>query len=157
LQQKINLREVARVANENNLIPFSKKSVREARESGAKGGKKSAETRRKKKLLKDRMKALLELPVNDFDDYNEASAMGVNLDDIDNETVLVIKLFQEAKKGNVNAFKEIRNLIGQDLATEEMALKKKELELKEKLLQKADSPVSEELPSLFKALESDEQ
>lgn len=157
MQQKINLREVARVANENNLIPFSKKSVREARESGAKGGKKSAETRRKKKLLKDRMKALLELPVNDFDDYNEASAMGVNLDDIDNETVLVIKLFQEAKKGNVNAFKEIRNLIGQDLATEEMALKKKELELKEKLLQKADSPVSEELPSLFKALESDEQ
>ena len=145
------------MANENNLIPFSKKSVREARESGAKGGKKSAETRRKKKLLKDRMKALLELPVNDFDDYNEASAMGVNLDDIDNETVLVIKLFQEAKKGNVNAFKEIRNLIGQDLATEEMALKKKELELKEKLLQKADSPVSEELPSLFKALESDEQ
>lgn len=123
------------MANENNLIPLNKRTKSEQRALASKAGIKSGETRRKKKLLKDRMKALLELPVNDFDDYNEASAMGVNLDDIDNETVLVIKLFQEAKKGNVNAFKEIRNLIGQDLATEEMALKKKELELKEKALE----------------------
>lgn len=144
------------MANENNLIPLNKRTKSEQRALASKAGIKSGETRRKKKLLKDRMKALLELPVNDFDDYNEASAMGVNLDDIDNETVLVIKLFQEAKKGNVNAFKEIRNLIGQDLATEEMALKKKELELKEKAITKSENPISEELPSLFKALESDE-
>lgn len=144
------------MANENNLIPFSKKSVSEARESGAKGGKKSAEVRQRKKLLKDRMKSLLSLPASDFDDYNEASAMGVDVSEIDNETILIIGLYKKAKSGDVQAFKEIRNLIGQDLATEEMALKKKELELKEKA-SKGNTPVSEELPSLFKALESDEQ
>lgn len=143
------------MANENNLIPFSKKSASEARESGAKGGKKSAEVRRRKKLLKDRMKTLLSLPASDFDDYNEASTMGVDVSEIDNETILIIGLYKRAKSGDVQAFKEIRNLIGQDLATEEMALKKKELELKEKAITKSNNPISEELPSLFKALESD--
>lgn len=123
------------MANENNLIPLNKRTESERRALASKAGIKSGEARRKKKLLKDRMKALLELPVYDFDDRNEASAMGVDPDDIDNETVLLIKLFREAKKGNVNAFKEIRNLIGQDLATEEIELKKKELELKEKALE----------------------
>lgn len=145
------------MANENNLIPFSKKSVSEARESGAKGGKKSAEVRRRKKLLKDRMKTLLSLPASDFDDYNEASAMGVDVSEIDNETILIIGLYKRAKSGDVQAFKEIRNLIGQDLATEEMALKKKELELKEKAITKSNNPISEKLPSLFKALESDDE
>ena len=65
------------------------------------------------------MKSLLALPVNDFDDYNGATAMGVDLSEIDNETILIVNLYKKAKSGDVQAFKEIRNLLGQDLATEE--------------------------------------
>lgn len=118
--------------NEKNLIPNSARSPEQLREMASNGGKKSGEVRRAKKDLKDRMKSLLALPVNDFDDYNGATAMGVDLSEIDNETILIVNLYKKAKSGDVQAFKEIRNLLGQDLATEEMKIKKKEFELKEK-------------------------
>lgn len=116
--------------NEKNLIPFSERSVSEARESGAKGGKKSGETRRKKRDMKAKMKMLLELPCT-ADDWNEAAEMGVDMSDIDNETAMLIGLFKEAKSGNVQAVKEIRNILGKDNSSEELALKKKELKMKE--------------------------
>ena len=118
--------------NEKNLIPNSARSPEQLREMASNGGKKSGEVRRAKKDLKDRMKSLLALPANNFDDYNEATAMGVDLSEIDNETILIVNLYKKAKSGDVQAFKEIRNLLGQDLATEEMKIKKKEFELKEK-------------------------
>ena len=118
--------------NEKNLIPNSARTPEQLREMTTKGGKRSGEVRRAKRDLKDRMKSLLALPVNDFDDYNGATAMGVDLSEIDNETILIVNLYKKAKSGDVQAFKEIRNLLGQDLATEEMKIKKKELELKEK-------------------------
>ena len=52
------------MANEKNLIPYSERSENEARENGRKGGIASGESRRKRKLLKDSMNALLELPVS---------------------------------------------------------------------------------------------
>lgn len=118
--------------NEKNLIPNSARTPEQLREMTTKGGKRSGEVRRAKRDLKDRMKSLLALPVNDFDDYNGATAMGVDLSEIDNETILIVNLYKKAKSGDVQAFKEIRNLLGQDLATEEMKIKKKEFELKEK-------------------------
>ena len=116
--------------NEKNLIPFSERSVSEARESGAKGGKKSGEVRRKKRDMKAKMKMLLELPCT-ADDWNEAAEMGVDMSDIDNDTAMLIGLFKEAKSGNVQAVKEIRNILGKDNSSEELALKKKELKMKE--------------------------
>lgn len=98
------------------------------------GGKKSGEVRRRKKALKERMKALLELPATDNQGINNALMIGIDDNDIDNETLLVIALFEKAKLGDVKAFQEIRNLIGQDNATEELKLKKKELSIKEKSL-----------------------
>lgn len=116
--------------NEKNLIPFSERSVSEARESGAKGGKKSGETRRKKRDMKAKMKMLLELPCT-ADDWNEAAMMGIDASEIDNETAMLIGLFKEAKSGNVQAVKEIRNILGKDNSSEELALKKKEMKMKE--------------------------
>lgn len=119
--------------NEKNLIPFSERSVSEARENGAKGGKKSGETRRKKRDMKEKMKMLLGLPCVETD-WNEAAVMGVDISDIDNETAMLIGLFKEAKSGNVQAVKEVRNILGKDNSSEELDLKKKELALKEKQL-----------------------
>lgn len=116
--------------NEKNLIPNSERSPSEVRKNGAKGGKKSGETRRKKRDMKAKMKMLLELPCT-ADDWNEAAEMGVDMSEIDNETAMLIGLFKEAKSGNVQAVKEIRNILGKDNSSEELALKKQELKMKE--------------------------
>lgn len=118
--------------NADNLIPNDQRTPKELRENAIKGGKKSGEVRRRKKALKERMKFLLELPATDYKSFDKALLMGYDYDDIDNETILVISLFEKAISGDVGAFKEIRNLLGQDITSEELKLKKKEIQLKEK-------------------------
>lgn len=101
------------MANERNLKPIQ--STKEAREKGSKGGKKSGETRRNKRLLKECMLELLELPVSGSKNYNKLVTMGLNPEKIDNRSLLTVALFKKAvESGDVTAFKEIRNLIGED-------------------------------------------
>lgn len=99
------------MANEQNLKPARSKS--EARERGSKGGKASGESRRRRKTLKENMNLLLELPVAASDDYNILAEMGVDPMDTDNAMLLTAALFQKAKGGDVAAYREIRDLVGE--------------------------------------------
>lgn len=100
------------MANEKNLKPVRTK--REARERGKKGGQKSGEVRREKRLLRDCMNDLLDLPVNDTKKWNKLSRMGIDAENIDNRALLTASLFMKAVEcGDVAAFKEIRDLIGE--------------------------------------------
>ena len=102
--------------NTKNLIPQAHKLTVEDQSAG---GKASAESRRKKKLLKDCMMDLLDLPVKSTKFYNKLSRMGINPEDIDNRSLLTVSLFVKAVEcGDVAAFKEIRSLIGEDKATD---------------------------------------
>ena len=92
--------------NEKNLTPFSERSVSEAREAGSKGGKASGETRRRKKDMKQKMKALLELPAA-ANDREQLEALGISPDDMDNEMVLVMAMFLGAAGGDVKAFDRV--------------------------------------------------
>ena len=109
------------LTNEKNLIPYSERSENEARENGRKGGIASGESRRKRKLLKDSMNALLELPVSSTKEYNALIKMGIDIEDIDNSQLIVLALFNRAKSGDVAAIKELRNLIGEDSAEDKSA------------------------------------
>lgn len=110
------------MANEKNLKPRAHKLTVEEQSNG---GKKSAEVRREKRLLKDCMLELLELPVANNRDYNKLALMGLDPENIDNRSLLTVALFQKAvKSGDVNAFKEIRSLIGEDKTDNEDILKK---------------------------------
>ena len=109
------------MANEKNLIPYSERSENEARENGRKGGIASGESRRKRKLLKDSMNALLELPVSSTKEYNALIKMGIDIEDIDNSQLIVLALFNRAKSGDVAAIKELRNLIGEDSSKDKSA------------------------------------
>ena len=109
------------LANEKNLIPYSERSENEARENGRKGGIASGESRRKRKLLKDSMNALLELPVSSTKEYNALIKMGIDREDIDNSQLIVLALFNRAKSGDVAAIKELRNLIGEDSSEDKSA------------------------------------
>lgn len=77
--------------NEQNLKPV--RSKEEARERGSKGGKKSGEARREKKLLKEELMLLL--------------AQG------NTQAKISLALIEEAIKGNVKAFEVIRDTIGE--------------------------------------------
>ena len=102
-----------KLANEENLKPFtSNQSREEAVKNGQKGGIKSGEVRREKKQLKDCMSTLLGLDIKDPQMLNTFEQMGI--DDKSNKMLVTLGLFNAAVSGDVKAFKEIRNLIDED-------------------------------------------
>lgn len=119
------MEEGGEVANEKNLVPQNKRTKSEQRKIASQGGKASGESRRKRKSLKDSMNALLELPIATTRDYNKVAKMGIPVEDIDNSQLIVLALFNRAKDGDVGAWKELRDLIGEaGEQTDENALAK---------------------------------
>ena len=113
------------MANEKNLIPIKTLTKEEAKRRGANGGKKSAKKRKERRLLKECMLDLLKLDVSSQKQWNKLSKMGIDPENIDNRTLLTVALFNRAVDfGDVNAFKEIRNLIGESNNEEDTAIKK---------------------------------
>lgn len=117
---------------EKNLVPFSERSVDEARECGSKGGKKSGETRRRKKAMREAMKDLLSMPVMNTEIYNATALMGVDPENIDNQAAILCSLILSAQTGNVLAAKEIRSIIGEDNESRRTDLLEKEYSDKNK-------------------------
>jgi hypothetical protein len=89
--------------NEQNLKPFGERTEKEQREIQQKGGKASAEARRKKRDLRLALEMLLEKEYTD--------AQGKKLTGTE---AITAKLFQQAMKGNIRAFETIRSTVGQD-------------------------------------------
>lgn len=99
------------MANEKNLKPVRTKS--EARKRGQAGGKASGEARRQRKSLKESMNLLLGLDVTGTKDLGRLAALGIPLENIDNSMLLTAALFKKAAAGDVAAYKEIRDLVGE--------------------------------------------
>ena len=76
-----------------DLISLADRSEEEKREIASKGGKASAEVKRKKKLLKESLEALLEIN--------------------DNQENICIALIKRALVGDTKAFEVVRDSIGQ--------------------------------------------
>lgn len=91
------------MANKQNLT--HKLTESEAR----KGGQKSGETRRNKKLLRDCLEILL-----------EKEMQGKKGEKMTGAEALSAKLFAEAMKGNVKAFEVLRDTVGQKPADKVM-------------------------------------
>lgn len=117
--------------NEKNLIQNSNRSRDEVKKVQSKGGINSGKSRRRNRDIKQKMKALLELPAA-ANDRKQLEALGVDPDDMDNEMVLAMAMFLGAAGGDVKAFDRVMQLLGKDIGHEELALRKRELKLKEK-------------------------
>lgn len=130
--------------NDKNLNPIVTLSKEEAKRRGSKGGKASAESRRRKRDMKAKMKALLELPAA-ANDKEQLEALGVAPEDMDNEMVLVMAMFLGAAGGDVKAFDRVIQLLGKDIGHEELTLKKRELKLKEQAASEKAADTSEEV------------
>lgn len=102
------------MANEENLIPFGKRSESEEREMRSKGGINSGVARRRKRSLKESADLFLSLPVADRKEWNKISKQGVDPDDIDNQMAIIVGLTLKAAKGDSKAAKVLFDLLGED-------------------------------------------
>lgn len=124
--------------NEENLIPFNKRTESEQREIAKKGGKKSGESRRRKKSMKQVMDTLLQMPAKSSNDWNIFVEAGIDLDNLDEEIInnlLVVNaaLLKNAKLGDVASIKELRNIIQDDaMMKHKIANDKARLKLEQK-------------------------
>lgn len=106
--------------NEYNLVPFtSEQSREEAVKNGAKGGKASGVSKRRKKSMKQVMDMLLQMPADTRADYDMLVELGIDVSELDPDTVnnmLVVNaaLLRLAKTGDVQAIKELRSIIEDD-------------------------------------------
>lgn len=102
------------MANEQNLIPFNKRTKSEQREYAKKGGQKSGEVRRKRKAMKEQMEMLLTLPLKSKKQLNFMKDLGIEEEEIDNQMALIVALYGKALKGDVQAFNTIREVTQDD-------------------------------------------
>lgn len=87
------------MANEQNLIPFDKRSEKETRELGKKGGIASGEARRAKRDFRESMMAALAEMVDRRDDKGEVIAK------ISAQDAICLKQIAKALKGDTTAAK----------------------------------------------------
>lgn len=119
--------------NDENLIPYNKRSKNEARENGKKGGMASGESRRRKKAIRTLAKELMGLPVSKVNE-EKLKTLGVSSGSMSNSMLVLVSMLQEAVKGNVRAAEFLRDTMGESPVLE---LKRKELKLKEEVAKKA--------------------
>ena len=117
-----------------NLIPTNRRTKKEVREIGRKGGKASGEARRRKADLKKALKTVLEADVHSDKVAEQLENMGF---DNSNLMAMVFAQMQQAQKGNVRAFEAISKVMGVekdelDRKEQRQRIKALELELAEK-------------------------
>lgn len=78
------------------------------------GGKASAESRRKRKALREYAETLLEMPLSNKKMRSDLSAMGIPDEEMTNALMMVVAIVRRAHKGDIAAFKEIAKIIGED-------------------------------------------
>lgn len=85
------------MANEQNLIPGGYKlSVEEQ----SRGGKASGAARRRKRTVKQAVELVMSLPVSDPKLQAKLKKMGIDIEDADNQTAVVVGLLGRAMTGD---------------------------------------------------------
>lgn len=103
------------MANNENLVPFSKRTVSEQRKIASAGGKASGEARRRKANFRKDLNDLLTTEVNNPEWSPVLEALG-----LDNTLGMVMHaaMIKEALNGNVKAYEAIAKYSGQSANTE---------------------------------------
>lgn len=98
------------MGSEENLIPFSKRSVEETREIGRKGGKASGESRRRKADFRKTLNMLLTSKIDSPEWTPMLNALGL---ESTLESAINAAIIKQALDGDVKAYNAIRDTIGQ--------------------------------------------
>ena len=126
--------------NDENLIPNKKRTPSELREITQKGGIASGKSRRQKKALRSILKESLNLQLKDIADKGTRDllleAVGAENEDRTVGELIIDGLILSSIRGNSQMMKLLFELIGEDPT---ITLKKQELALKKKAVEKAES------------------
>lgn len=135
--------------SEKKFIPFNELDEKERKRLQSLGGKKSGETRARKKTMKQLLEMVLDLPA-DENIKKTILKLGISKDEkITNNLALQIVALREGLKGNMKAYEVIRDSIGQK-PTENMNINSNNVvydvskmsdEKIEELLKKADGDI----------------
>ena len=115
--------------NNENLIPASRRSKKEARENGRKGGQASGRTRRRKKAMRTVFRQIATMPVNDAKLKRQLEAAGMD-EETTYAAALAWKAIYHAMKGNSQMMRLVMEMLGEDPS---IMLKEREIKLKEKM------------------------
>ena len=122
------------MANEQNLIPASKRSKSEARENSKKGGVESGKSRRRKKALRLALKEAVSMRLNELpEDMRTAIMSSVGITD-DAQTVadaVIGGIILSACGGSAPMVRLLLDTIGESA---DVRLREREVKLKEKSL-----------------------
>lgn len=114
---------------EDNLIPNNERSPNEVRENGRKGGIASGETRRRKKTMRELAVIVNSLPLSP---KNKAQLPdGIKEDEMTFQMGFIIKVYQQALKGDTRAMKlwvELSNTLDEE--RNKLEIKKLKAEIK---------------------------
>ena len=115
---------------EDNLIPFTSEQNREeAKKNGVKGGKASGEARRRKKTMRELAVIVNSLPLSS---KNKAQLPdGIKEDEMTFQMGFIIKVYQQALKGDTKAMKlwvELSNTLDEE--RNKLEIKKLKAEIK---------------------------
>lgn len=122
------------MANEQNLIPASKRSKSEARENSKKGGVESGKARRRKKALRTALKEAVSLTLKDLHpDLREGIMLAANIKDekITIADAVIGSIVRSACAGDPKMMKILLDTIGESA---DVRLREREVKLKEKSL-----------------------
>lgn len=133
--------------------PFTKEN---AAEMGRRGGIKAQKTIARKKQLRDCLKIIMALPPGDRNKQKLADA-GVPDDDMSNQMLLAMSMFQKAVKGDVRAAEYIRDLTGQQPETKLDKARTKLMNEQARALKKQTDSGGSELTKLDQLLHSIDQ
>ena len=95
-----------------NLTPIHQTSE-EASKAGKKGGVASGKARRQKKLMRQQMEMLLELPIKSRKIREQLEELGIDSNELTNQMALIVSMYQKALKGDTKAFEILRDTIGE--------------------------------------------
>ena len=93
-----------------NLIGPGDRSPEEVRAAGAAGGRKSGESRRKRKTFRESLLTILSMPVDDPETYEALKKLGL---DGTFQSAIDLAQIRAAQKGDTDASRFVRDTVGE--------------------------------------------
>ena len=101
------------MANGENLRPLQSRSEEERRAIASAGGRACCEAKRRRKLMRETMEAILSMPEKNDKYISMMRARGIKKTDITQQAVIVMSQIEKAKKGDTKAATFIRDTVGE--------------------------------------------
>jgi len=94
-------------------IPINSRPIEEARKIQSMGGIASGVAKRRKKLIKETLEMCLDLKVTEKDKIAKLKSIGIDEEDMTNQTLIALGVIARAKTGDPYAATFIRDTLGQ--------------------------------------------